>query len=139
MIIFIRFKEEKMKNRIAILLVVSVIFVMALSACGAVKDVSTVNDLGKSFMTALRDGDSTSSWDMLTQSVQDEVGGTTAWGEFVTPRNFSNWTFSSTDVQNNSAEMDGEATLGAETYTVVLVFDKVDDAWKVSGINFTLK
>lgn len=48
-----------MKNRIAILMVVSVILVMALSACGAVKDVATVNDLGKSFMTALRDGDST--------------------------------------------------------------------------------
>lgn len=128
-----------MKNRIAILMVVSVILVMALSACGAVKDVAAVNDLGKGFMTALRDGDSSGSWDMLTSAVQEEVGNTDAWVEFVTPRNFSNWNFTSTNVQNNSAEMDGEATLGDETYTVVLVFDKADDAWKISGINFTLK
>jgi len=132
-------KEEKMKNRAAILIVVSVVVIMALSACGAVKDVGTVNDLGKAFMTALRDGDTSSSWDMLTTAVQDEVGGTEAWAEFVTPRNFSDWTFTSTNVQDNSAEMDGEATLGAETYTVVLIFDKADDAWKLSGINFSLK
>ncbi len=128
-----------MKNKVAILFVVSIVVIMALSACGAVKDVGTVNDLGKGFMTALRDGDATGSWDMLTTAVQDEVGGTDAWGEFVTPRNFSNWNFTSTNVQNNSAEMDGEATLGAETYTVVLIFDKADDTWKISGINFTLK
>lgn len=128
-----------MKNKVAILIVVSIVVIMALSACGAVKDVGTVNDLGKGFMTALRDGDASGSWDMLTTAVQDEVGGTDAWGEFVTPRNFSNWNFTSTNVQNNSAEMDGEATLGAETYNVVLIFEKADDAWKISGINFTLK
>ncbi len=128
-----------MKNRIAILMVVSVILIMALSACGAVQDVSTVNDLGKGFMTALRDGDASGSWDMLTKAVQDEVGSTDAWVEFVTPRNFSNWNFTNTQVENNSAQMDGEATLGEETYTVVLVFDKADDTWKISGINFTLK
>jgi len=128
-----------MKNRVAILIVVSIVVIMALSACGAVKDVGTVNDLGKGFMTALRDGDTSGSWDMLTTAVQDEVGGTDAWAEFVTPRNFSDWNFTSTNVQDNSAEMDGEATLGAETYTVVLIFDKTDDTWKISGINFTLK
>src|SRR5512133_1938029 len=89
-------KEEKMKNRAAILIVDSIVMIMALSACGAVKDVGTVNDLGKGFMTALRDGDISGSWDMLTTSVQDEVGGTDAWAEFVTPRNFSDWTFTST-------------------------------------------
>jgi len=128
-----------MKNRIAILMVVSVVMIMLLSACGAVKDVSTVNDLGKSFMTALRDSDTAGSWDMLTTSIQDEIGSTDTWVEFVTPRNFSDWTFTNTQVENNSAQMDGEATLGADTYTVVLVFDKIDDAWKISGINITLK
>jgi hypothetical protein len=128
-----------MKNRIASLLVVSVILIMALTACGAVKDVSTVNDLGKSFMTALRDGDTAGSWDMLTTSVQEEIGGTDAWADFVTPRNFSNWNFTSTNVQDNSAEMDGEATLGQDNYTVVLIFDKTDDTWLISGINITLK
>ena len=128
-----------MKNRVAILMVVSVVLVMALSACGVVNDIGAVNDLGKGFMTALRDGDSSGSWDMLTTAVQEEVGGTDAWVDFVTPRNFSNWNFTNTEVENNSAQMDGEATLGEETYIVLLVFDKADDTWKISGINFTLK
>ena len=76
---------------------------------------------------------------MLATSVQDEIGSTDAWVEFVTPRNFSDWTFTNTQVENATAQMDGEATLGEETYTIVLVFDKIDDAWKVSGINITLK
>lgn len=128
-----------MKNRVAILMVISIILIMALSACGVVKDVAAVNDLGKGLMTALRDGDTAGSWDMLTTAVQDEVGSTDAWADFVYPRNFSNWNFTNTQVENNSAQMDGEATLGEETYTVLLVFDKVDDEWKVSGINFALK
>lgn len=128
-----------MKNRIAILMVASIILIMTLSACGAVKDISTVNDLGKGFMTALRDGDSAGSWDMLTTDVQNEVGDTDGWTDFVYPRNFSNWNFSNTQVENNTAQMDGEATLGEETYTVVLIFDKADDEWKISGINFSLK
>lgn len=128
-----------MKNRIAILLVVSVIIMMALSACGAIKDVSIVNDLGKSFMTALRDGDAESSWTMLTTAVQDEIGSQEAWQEFVAPRNFSEWSFSNTQVNNNVGQMDGEATLGTDTYTITLVFDKANDAWLVSGININLK
>jgi hypothetical protein len=128
-----------MKNRIAILIVISAIFVMALSACGAVKDVATVNDLGKSLMTAMRDGDAAGSWDMLTVEVQNELGDIDGWSEFIYPRNFSNWNFTNTEVENNVAQMDGEASLGDETYTVLLVFDKIDDEWKVSGINFTFK
>lgn len=128
-----------MKNRLAVLMVVSVVLVMALSACGAVKDVATVNDLGKAFMTALRDGDTSGSWDMLTTGVQEEVGSADAWVEFVTPRNFSDWTFTNTSVENATAQMDGEATLGEETYTVVLVFEKLDEIWQLSGINFSLK
>ncbi len=126
-----------MKNRIAILMVVSIVLVMALSACGLVDDIATVNDLGKSLMTAMRDGDASGSWNMLTVEVQNELGDIDGWSEFIYPRNFSNWNFTNTEVENNVAQMDGEATLGDETYTVLLVFDKIDDEWKVSGINFT--
>jgi major membrane immunogen (membrane-anchored lipoprotein) len=60
-----------MKNRIAILMVVSIVLVMALSACGLVDDIATVNDLGKSLMTAMRDGDASGSWNMLTVDVMN--------------------------------------------------------------------
>lgn len=130
---------DKMKNRIAILMVVAVVFVMALSACSVVNEITTVSDVGNAFMTALRDGDNATSWAMLTTDVQTEVGGEAAWAEFTAPRNFSKWKFSNTEFENDVAQMDGEATLVDETYTIVLVFDKVNDSWLVSGINITFK
>ena len=126
-----------MKNRVAAILVCSIVMVMTLSACGAVKDLSAVNDAGEAFMTAMRDGDVVTSWNMLTTEVQTEVGDIASWQNFVIPRNFSEWKFSNTQVENNVAQLDGEATLGADSYSIVLVFQKVDDYWLLSGINFT--
>jgi hypothetical protein len=126
-----------MKKRIVSLLVLSMVLVMSLSACGAINDVSKVGDLGKSFMTALQNNDATSSWGMLTTTVQTQIGDSTAWEAFVAPRNFSEFSFSNTQVNNNTGQMDGIATLGADKYTVALVFEKADDAWLISGINFT--
>ncbi|KAF0112262.1 MAG: Uncharacterized protein FD147_323 [Chloroflexi bacterium] len=126
-----------MKKRIVFFVLVFIIAIMALSACSVVNDISTVSDNGKAFMTALRDGDHTTSWNLLTPEVQTEIGSQEAWVDFATPRNFSDWKFTNTSVENNTAQMDGETTLGAETYTVLLVFAKLNDAWKISGINFT--
>lgn len=128
-----------MKKRIALFLVVSFLALAILSACAAVREITNVGDVGKAFMAALRDGDHTASWNMLTPTVQTEIGGQAAWVDFATSRNFSEFKFSSTNIENNQAQMDGEAVLGAETYTLVLVLDKVGDDWKLSGINFTLK
>jgi hypothetical protein len=127
------------KKSVAILLVVSVVFTMALSACGVINDVTTVGNLGKDFMTAMKNGDAASSWDMLTPDVQAEVGDTASWEEFVKNEGFSDWTFTNTQVENNTGQIDGEATYGTDTYTLRLVFDKVDNSWLVSGINFTPK
>jgi hypothetical protein len=126
-----------MKNRMAVILLCSIVLVMTLSACGAVKDLSAVNDAGDAFMTALRDGDVVTSWNMLTTEVQTEIGDIASWQDFVIPRNFSEWKFSNTQVENDVAQLDGEATLGADSYSIVLVFQKVDDYWLLSGINFT--
>jgi catabolite regulation protein CreA len=126
-----------MKNKIAILMVISIVLMMTLSACGAVKDVSTVDKLGKDFMTALKDGDATTSWAMLNQEVQTEIGGTAAWADYVKNASFSDWTFSNTQIKDSTGQIDGEATLGTDKYTLRLVFDKVSDAWLISGINFT--
>ncbi len=128
-----------MKNKIAILILVSVLLVMFLSACGITKDSAAVNELGKSFMAALRDEDINGSWNMLTTAIQTEIGGFDKWTEYAYPRNFSNWDFTGTNVERNFAKMGGEATLGSNQYTVILIFEKADDTWKISGINFALK
>lgn len=128
-----------MKNRVAIFLVVSIVLVMALSACAAVKDVSAVNELGRNFMTAMRDGDAAGSWDMLDENLHTEIGDLPAWEGYVIPRNFSEWSFSHTEVQNNLAQIDGEALLGEDTYTVLLGFTKENDAWLISTIGFNIQ
>jgi hypothetical protein len=43
-------------------------------------------------------------------------------------------------VENDQAQMDGEASFpNGETYTVTLIFYKINDQWLIAGINFALK
>jgi ABC-type glycerol-3-phosphate transport system substrate-binding protein len=128
-----------MKKRLSIILVLAVLSLLVLPACGLTSDMSNVGDAGKAFMTALRDGDHQASWKLLTPAVQEEIGGYDNWVAFATPRNFETFSFNSTNVENNQAQLDGEATLGSDTYLVTLVFDKSSDEWLISGINFSLK
>jgi hypothetical protein len=116
------------------------IALFSLSACGVTNDLKTVSDNGKAFMTALRDGDHNASWALLTPDVQTEIGSYDNWVAFATPRNFSKFSFSSTNVENDQAQMDGEASFpNGETYTVTLIFYKINDQWLIAGINFALK
>jgi hypothetical protein len=128
-----------MKTRLSMIVLVSILAVLALTACGAVSDLSVVSDNGKAFMAALRDGDHETSWNLLDPSLQDEFGSYDSWVEFATPRNFSESKFSATNVSGTEATMDGEAVIGSETYLVNLVFYKTGDAWLISGIQFSLK
>ncbi len=128
-----------MKTRLSMIVLVSMLAVFALTACGAVSDLSVVSDNGKAFMAALRDGDHETSWNLLDPSLHDEFGSYDTWVEFATPRNFSESKFSATNVSGSEATMDGEAVIGSETYLVNLVFYKTGDAWLISGIQFSLK
>jgi len=123
-----------MKNQTIKLVVISLIVMLALSACGAISDVKQAGD---AFMMSFRDNKPSDSWGMLVADVQNEVGSEQAWAEFVAPRSFNNWKFSNTQITNDVAQMDGEAKLGADTYDITLVFEKENDMWKISGVNFT--
>jgi hypothetical protein len=128
-----------MKSRITMLVLVSIISVLALTACGAVSDLSVVSDNGKAFMAALRDGNHETSWNLLDPSLQTEIGSYNDWVDFATPRNFSESKFSSTNVSGSEATMEGEAVIEGVTYLVNLVFYKSGDAWLISGIDFSQK
>ena len=128
-----------MNKRLSIIIAVVVLSAFVLSACGVAGQLTDVSDRGKAFMAALRDGDHATSWSMLTPAVQEEVGSYDAWVSFATPRNFDTFKFNENNIENNSAQLDGEATLANETYLVTLVLDKSGDQWFVSGINFSLK
>lgn len=115
----------------------AMIMILLLAACGVVKGLSDLNKAGDAFMTSLHDGTHDLSYNMLTTAVQNEVGGKDGWVQFATPRNFDSWKFTSSNIQNSQGQLDGQAVIGNETYDMTLVFDLVNQEWKVSGINFT--
>jgi hypothetical protein len=125
-----------MKKRLLIFLTPMIVLMFFLSACSAVSDIKLVNDTGKAFMTALQNSDSASSWKMLTPAIQEEVGGEEAWAEWISIRNFPKWSFNNTEVSVSTGRMDGTAELDGEQYIVSLGFEKSDETWLISGINF---
>jgi hypothetical protein len=114
---------------------IGMLLVIILSSCSVVNELSNVSTTGTTFMTALRDVDLTTSWDMLAPSLQSEIGDRTLWSDWASPRNFESWTFSNTQINNDQGQMDGEATIGNEIYTISLVLQKISEEWKVAGIN----
>jgi hypothetical protein len=112
---------------------------LLLTACGAVNDLKAVAAQGNAFMQALKDADHAKSWAMLTPDLQKEMGGLDQWTQFAAPRNFSKWSFSSNNISNDSGQLEGEATLGSDTYSVTLVMQKVDSVWLVAGIQIDKK
>jgi len=128
-----------MKKRFSLVLIFLMLSLVVLSGCGLAKDLKGAADIGKDFMNALKNSDYEASWKLVTTDIQNEIGGYSNWVDWATIRNFSDFSFSSTNVENDQATLDGEATLGADTYTVQLFLTKSGDNWLVEGINFTLK
>jgi hypothetical protein len=125
-----------MKTKV-FLLVTVVVLLLSVTACGAVSGLKTASDTGNSFMQALKDQDNEASWSMLSPAVQDEIGDTAAWADFTAPRGFESWKFNSVNVENGSAQLDGEASISGDTYDVTLVMDQSGEDWLITGINFT--
>lgn len=125
-----------MKKRILAILIIITSVIFTLTACSAVNDIKTVGDTGKAFMSALETGDNATSWSLLAPNIQDEVGGESAWAEWTSIRNFPKWSFYNTEVSGDTAQMDGTAELDNYEYAVTLIFEKIDEGWLISGINF---
>jgi hypothetical protein len=127
-------KSEVLMKKNAVISI-GLLAVVILSSCGVVNDLSKVSATGSTFMTAMRDVDLATSWNMLAPSLQNEIGDRTLWSDWASPRNFESWTFSNTEINNDKGQIDGEATIGNEVYTITLVFQKISEEWKVTGIN----
>jgi len=122
-----------MKKKLFVGLVVGILLLVSLTACASLGDVS---DMGNAFMSALSTGDNAASYQMLHPDIQQEVGGEAGWAEWAAIRNFEKWSFNSNSVENSTAQLEGTAELDGVTYDVVLIFDKVDDTWLITGISF---
>jgi hypothetical protein len=126
-------------KKLSVFVMVSLAAILVLSACSVVGDLTQVKNTGDDFMAALRDGEALTSWDLLSPDLQAEIGDQAAWVDFATPRNFSEWKFTNTQFENDYGQLDGEATLGIETYTIQLILYKISDAWKIAGIDIVFK
>ena len=122
-----------MKKRWLVGLTVGLVLLFSLTACGSLGDVS---DVGNAFMSALSTGDNAASYQMLHPDIHTEIGGEEAWAEWASIRNFEKWKFNSTSVDNTTATLEGTAELDSVTYDVILILDKVNDAWLITGISF---
>jgi len=128
-----------MNKRLLVLLVLATLALFVLPACGISNDIKGAGDVGKEFMAALKSGDNQASWNMVTSDIKDEIGNYDNWVAFTAPRQFENFTLNSTNIENDKATLEGEATLAGDTYKVTLILYKSGDTWQVAGLDFSLK
>jgi len=115
------------------------LLILGLTACSAVSGLSTSKHTADTFMQALKEKDAETSWNLLTPDLQAEFGGQAAWTDFAAIRNFDTWKFTSTNVSGDQAQVDGEASIQNDTYTITLIMDAAGDDWQVSGIDIESK
>lgn len=128
-----------MNKRLLVLLVLATLALIALPACGISNDIKGAGDVGKAFMAALKDGDNQASWNLVTSDIKDEIGNYDNWVAFTAPRQFESFSLNSTNIENDQATLEGEATLAGDTYKVTLILYKSGDTWQVAGVDFSLK
>ena len=125
-----------MNKKILTFSVAALVLSIILVGC---QTLGNIGDTGNDFMSSLKNQDFAAGYALLTPELQSELQGVDGWQAFAEPRNFSEWTFTNNQFENDSGQLDGEATLGNEVYTISLVMQKVKDDWKVAGIDITFK
>lgn len=131
-----------MKSCVSVLRV-SFFFVMMLSLAALACSVSDSSTTAGDFMTALKGGDYAKAYDMCGADLQKELGSAQGLQNFIEKGNFqpSSWNFTSTNVNNDRADVSGNAVMGSDNraMTVSLVLSNASGSWKVIGINFAKK
>jgi hypothetical protein len=125
-----------MNKKVLIFSVAALVLSIILAGC---QTLGNIGDTGNDFMTSLKNQDYVASYALLTPDLQAELGEVDGWQSFAEPRNFSEWTFTNNKFENDSGQLDGEATLGNEVYTISLVMQKIKEEWKVAGIDIKFK
>ena len=131
-----------MKHYISVLRV-SFFLVIVLSLAALACSVSDSGSAAGDFMTALKASDYSKAYDMCGADLQKELGSAQGLQKFIESGNFkpASWNFSSTNVNNDRAEVSGDAVVGSDnrTVTAALVLSNASGSWKVIGVNFAKK
>ena len=111
---------------------VLVIAMAALSACGA----GDANKAADDFMTALKGGDYEAAFDLLSPGLQQEIGNAEGLQAAI-PGAMSEWSFTSFNIENNTATIQGTGQGPDGLYNVGVVLGNANGEWKVTGYEAT--
>ena len=94
-------------------------------------------DVGEKFMTALKAGDYDSANGLCHPALQQKVGGAAGLKRLVESGKAqpSKWSFSSRNVNNDEATLEGTVTMAGGEGTVKLDLVKVGNDWKIIAFN----
>ena len=127
--------------RLVGIVMLGLLLTFLVGACGSVvSDLQTVGTAGDNFMTALKNGDASGSYNMLGADLQKEIGGADSWATWIKTRQAKTWNFANRNINNERGELSGTATFSDDKdYNISLVLTKSGSDWKVIGIQFNLK
>jgi len=116
---------------------VCVVFFVAVFALG-LGATQPAADAGEAFMTALKSGSYPQAYGMCAPALQQELKSPQGLQQLVTNGKVqpASWSFSSRNVNGNSAQLDGTATFANGTQgTVRIVLAQNGSVWQVVGFN----
>jgi hypothetical protein len=87
---------------------------------------------GDAFMTALKAGNYTQAYAFCTPDLQKQLGDVSGLATLVQSHQPAQWNWTSRSIRNGVGQLGGSLTYADSTSgTVHLVFDQVDNAWKI--------
>ncbi|MBI5053142.1 MAG: hypothetical protein HZC38_20135 [Chloroflexi bacterium] len=131
-----------MKSYVSVIRV-SFFLVMILSLAALACSVSDSGSAAGDFMTALKGGDYAKAYGMCGADLQKELGSSQGLQKFIESGNFQpvSWNFTSTNVNNDRAEVSGEAVVGSDNraMNISVILSNASGSWQVIGFNLTKK
>lgn len=145
----INWKEENKLNKkvVVVIAVVAVVLCLVLVGIGAVIGFGVLGatqpaaDTGEKFMQALKAGDYAAANALCLPALQQKVGNAQGLKRIVESGKAqpTTWTFTSREVNNDQAQLQGAVAMQGGEGTVTLDLLKVGSDWKVSAFNLTPK
>lgn len=94
-----------------------------------------VVDAGDAYMTALRDANYNTAFDLSSSALQNEVNNASGLEDALSAKKPSTWSFSSRSINGDTGHLSGTATYSdGKVGTVELSLVKQNGAWKVDGV-----
>ncbi len=131
-----------------VLLLIGILVLLALGACvllislgvfAGVSATKPIADVGKAFMTALKDGDYARAFALCSTDLQTELGDAGQLQALIEDGNAqpASWKFSSRNISDDQGQLEGTVTFtGDRPGTLSIILARVDDEWKVAGFDF---